>query len=277
MRPGDESSSWDSASSAEESDLLTPGSQPHDADGGARRRRRRSAGPPGFCCRQVQKLEVIPGFATTGRVLKRACCNCNMQFLVCCNIWSAFGSVILIFLGAVAFPTGVYKLPEIDDAEEASTTCYVAGVMYVLCFGGTLAKIIVDKRNAEGPMIRRKRKRWRGTGQSAMYGQIGTDDKEHEDEAEVADSTAFGDSVLDTTEDQLMEPHSPGVAPLEMSEHASPLPVTRSKFKGAEAIPKSLPLTRINGSAAESSQSSSDSSSSSSTSSDESEEQHVME
>jgi hypothetical protein len=101
---------WDtgSSSSAEEDDLLTPseeGGEEEPLDANERRQRRRKAPPPGFCCRQARRLSVVPGCTPLGLCLRRLCCRCNMKFLVCCNIWSAFGTLILFFFGAAAFPT----------------------------------------------------------------------------------------------------------------------------------------------------------------------------
>eukprot|EP00750_Incisomonas_marina_P013027 INCI17205.1.p1 GENE.INCI17205.1~~INCI17205.1.p1 ORF type:complete len:338 (-),score=58.28 INCI17205.1:1413-2426(-) len=302
---GSNSSSWDDASSAEEEDLLASsttatGLAPDEGgDSRRRRRRRRRSASLGLCGKVQQRLGTVPGCTLLGRLLHRCCCNCNMAFLVCCNIWSAFATLILFFLGAVAFPTEPYRLPEIDEPEEARVTCFLTGVLYALCFGGTLAKIIVDKRNAAGPVVRRKRTRWSFGGRAAVYGQVGTDEKDAEDEVEGAEQIGGGAqhgglgelgagplegvshrfSEDDVDEDEGGRHHD-GIG-IELAPSGSSADVTaqqqavaarvRSRFKGTAGIPASLPLSAVASSRTDSEslgRSSSASSSSSSSSDD---------
>ena len=198
MRSGLDTSSDES--SADEFDLLTPSSEEVNSGSGERRRRRKK--PVNCCCRQVKRLEIIPGFKPAFETVGRCCCTCNMKFLVCCNIWSAFGMLILLFLGLVAFPTNELRLPDIDDPEEARISCLTAAAMYFLTFGGTLAKIIYDKDRSGGPRVRRKRKRWGNKlGESpSMYGQIATTEVAEDEDADenegAHDSVRLSLSVL---------------------------------------------------------------------------------
>ena len=117
--------------------MLTPseegGEEVLDAD--ARRQRRRKAPPLGlgFCCRQAHRLSVVPGCTPLGLFLRRRCCNCNMKFLVCCNIWSAFGALILFFFGAAAFPTDECVALRVVIATCACAVMRCAGALMLVC------------------------------------------------------------------------------------------------------------------------------------------------